>query len=131
MTTFSSADVPHFKHLLQERSGALRAVTHEALLRSDNEQYVQIAGQVHDAEEEALADLLVDVNLADIHRYVQELRDVEAALRRITFGTYGICVRCHEPIDRERLEAYPTAKRCVTCQRVEEHSHMSAPAPSL
>ena len=131
MTAFSSADLPHFKHALQERSTALRALIHDSLVRSDNEQYAQIAGQVHDAEEEALADLLVDVNLADIDRHLRELRDVEAALRRVTFGTYGICVHCHEPIDRERLMAYPTAKRCLSCQRLEEHTRFSPPPPSL
>jgi DnaK suppressor protein len=38
------------------------------LLRSDRERYADIAGQVHDAEEEAIADLLVDVSLAEITR---------------------------------------------------------------
>lgn len=113
----SGVDFPHFKGVLQARHGALRTAIHAALVRSDEEQYAQIAGQVHDAEDEALADLLVDVNLADITREIQELRDVDAALRRIVMGTYGVCIGCQETIARERLDAYPTAKRCVTCQR--------------
>ena len=127
----SSADFPHFKRTLQARLSSLRVALHEALLRSDQEQYVQIAGQVHDVEDEALADLIVDVNLADITREIQELRDIDAALRRITLRTYGVCVRCREPIARERLDAYPTAKRCITCQRHEERLRIAPPTPSL
>jgi DnaK suppressor protein len=127
----STADFSHFKGTLQARQRALRVAIHEALLRSDQEQYLQIAGQVHDAEDEALADLLVDVNLAEVTRELQELRDIDAALRRIVLGTYGVCVRCWQAIDRERLDAYPTAKCCVTCQRHEEHLPMSSPPRSL
>lgn len=124
-------DYPHFKRVLQARHGELRAAIHAALLRSDEEPYQQIAGQVHDAQEESLADLLVDVNLAEISREIQELRDVEAALRRIVMGAYGVCIRCGQRIDRDRLDAYPTAKRCLTCQRHEEHVRLAAPTPSL
>jgi DnaK suppressor protein len=131
MTQLSSTDQTQFRQLLQERRSALHAIVREVLRRSDNERYVEIAGQVHDTEEEALADLLVDVNLADVHHHVQELRDVDAALQRLTLGTYGVCVRCGEPIDSQRLRAYPTATRCITCQRIEEHTRLSTPAPSM
>lgn len=130
-TVVSSADFSHFKRALQARHLALREAIQQALLRNDQEQYAQIAGQVHDAQDEALADLLVDVNLADITREIQELRDIDAALRRISLGTYGVCVGCREPIERERLDAYPTAKRCVACQSRKERTGISPPTPSL
>ena len=44
------------------------------------------------------------------------LREVEAALRRIEQGTYGVCHECEEPISSKRLDAVPWAKYCVTCQ---------------
>src|SRR4051794_3367194 len=44
------------------------------------------------------------------------LREVEAALRRIEQGTYGVCHECEEPISTKRLDAVPWAKYCVTCQ---------------
>jgi RNA polymerase-binding transcription factor DksA len=69
--------------------------------------------------------------MAEITRDVGELRDVEAALRRIDTGTYGMCVNCREPIAHERLEAYPTAKRCLPCQRRYDQSRGVAPPPSL
>ncbi|MDU2064908.1 MAG: TraR/DksA C4-type zinc finger protein [Sporomusaceae bacterium] len=45
-----------------------------------------------------------------------ELREIEAALARLEQGTYGICERCQEKIEPERLEALPTAARCIRCQ---------------
>jgi len=44
------------------------------------------------------------------------LREVQAALRRVQQGTYGVCAACGEPISAKRLEAVPWAKFCVQCQ---------------
>ncbi len=49
-----------------------------------------------------------------------EVEEIEAALRRIAVGTYGVCVECGAPIDPARLEARPQAARCITCQRRRE-----------
>ncbi len=43
------------------------------------------------------------------------LRDIEAALKRINDGEYGLCVDCDEPINPKRLEFDPTAIRCIEC----------------
>ncbi|MBX7070024.1 MAG: TraR/DksA C4-type zinc finger protein [Microthrixaceae bacterium] len=49
------------------------------------------------------------------------LADVEAALRRVELGTYGICVECGEQIPEERLELLPATPMCIRCQtRVEQ-----------
>lgn len=45
----------------------------------------------------------------------ESLEDVEAAIERLTNGTYGICERCGEPITPPRLEAKPAARRCIAC----------------
>jgi DnaK suppressor protein len=44
------------------------------------------------------------------------LREVQAALRRIQQGTYGVCAACEDPISAKRLVAVPWAKFCVQCQ---------------
>lgn len=109
----------------------MRDEVRQVLARSDTEGYADIAGRVGDLEDQSLADLLVDVNLAEVTRDVQEIRAIERALKRIALGTYGICVSCGQPIERERLEAYPTANRCAACQRAHEHNHASTPTPRL
>jgi RNA polymerase-binding protein DksA len=125
------SEYSHFEHKLQDRWSELREETRQALMRSDNESYADIAGRVGDLEDQSLADLLVDVNLAEVTRDVQEIRAIERALKRIALGTYGVCVSCGQPIERERLEAYPTANRCAACQRAHERDHASTPTPRL
>lgn len=124
-------EIDHFRQKLRDRSAVLRDEIRDVLLRGDSEQYAHIAGQVHDLQEAALADLLVDVRLAEITRDVEELRDIDAAMRRMDSGTYGTCIVCGEPIAFERLEAHPTAKRCLTCQRRHEQTHRTPASPSL
>jgi len=130
-TRLSASLTVQFEKALRVRLATLRAEIRTALLRSDSEAYSQLAGQVHDIEEEALADLLVDVNLADISREVAEVRDIDTALRRILTGSYGVCVQCGAAIAEKRLQAYPTAKRCLECQLAYERSRPTAPTPSL
>lgn len=48
------------------------------------------------------------------------LREIDAALRRIEEGTFGMCQRCGRPIGEDRLEAMPYATKCIECKRLEE-----------
>jgi len=56
-----------------------------------------------------------DLALRDRSRI--ELSRVEAALRSIDDGTYGICTSCGNPIGAERLEAIPWAPTCIDVAR--------------
>ncbi|WP_425566689.1 TraR/DksA family transcriptional regulator [Planomonospora alba] len=44
----------------------------------------------------------------------------ERAIARIDAGTYGECESCHQPIGKERLQAFPRATLCVACKQREE-----------
>ncbi len=48
----------------------------------------------------------------------ESLDQVEAALRKIEQGTYGICARCGKPISPARLEAQPATALCIDCASV-------------
>jgi len=43
------------------------------------------------------------------------LVEIDAALRRIENGTYGICQARNEPVPKERLKAIPWARYCIAC----------------
>lgn len=49
------------------------------------------------------------------------LEEVEAALRRIEKGIFGLCEACGTPIAEARLRAMPYARYCVKCQARFEH----------
>jgi len=46
---------------------------------------------------------------------IQEIRQIQGALKRIAEGTYGVCVQCGAEIDPKRLKALPIAARCISC----------------
>jgi DnaK suppressor protein len=104
---------------LTGRRGVLRQEV-TAALQDIGKAGAGLAGQVHDLKDESLAEMLTDMRLADMHRDIRELRDVDAALARMQTGNYGICVDCGETIPLPRLKAYPTAKRCSACQELHE-----------
>lgn len=116
---------------LRSRFEELREEVRQDLLKSDDDRAAGLADRVRDLEDESLATLIVDLDLADTDRDLEELRDVEAALLRLREGTYGRCVRCGEPIPYARLEAFPTAKRCQPCQALHEKTFAGKGMPSL
>lgn len=44
------------------------------------------------------------------------LRLVEAALKRIADGSFGVCIGCGDDIQAQRLEALPWTQFCIRCQ---------------
>jgi DnaK suppressor protein len=53
-----------------------------------------------------------DLALRD--RATQQLALVDAAIERLDHGTFGVCVKCGEPIAVGRLEALPWASHCIS-----------------
>jgi RNA polymerase-binding transcription factor DksA len=43
------------------------------------------------------------------------LAGIDAALRKVEDGSYGICERCGQPVGAERLAARPAAATCIRC----------------
>jgi RNA polymerase-binding protein DksA len=119
-------DPSHLEELktnLQLRTRQLREEIRQTLLKSDQEQYAMIGDQVRDLEDDSFADLMVDVNLAEIDRDLQELRLIDAAKLRMDDGSYGRCESCGLPIELARLRATPFASRCFDCQSSFERTH--------
>jgi RNA polymerase-binding transcription factor DksA len=46
---------------------------------------------------------------------LQEIQQIELALKRIAEGSYGSCSECGAIIPAKRLKALPTATRCISC----------------
>ena len=98
------------------RHAAERRVAHLdadiAALRRDRSN--DSAGDEHDPEGTPLSgewSRLVGLRAAA----AEELADADTALVRLTAGTYGVCEDCGGAIPLARLEARPTASRCVDC----------------
>lgn len=59
----------------------------------------------------------------ELLRDQEELTDIAATRERIANGSYGECADCGKDIAVERLNAQPTAMRCVICQGAYEKKH--------
>ncbi len=76
--------------------------------------------QVKDQGDEALSLSMEKLNTSLQQEEIEELRHIEEALSRVEKGTYGICIECSGQIAPQRLEYFPYAARCITCQEAFE-----------
>jgi RNA polymerase-binding transcription factor DksA len=127
----SKSQLEELKRAIRTRCEALLQETREDVVRAREETYGALAGPVTDRGDQAAADLLSDLDHAEISRDIREARELEAALARLDDGSFGRCAGCGADIDFERLHAYPVAKRCMPCQRVRERTFVQPGEPSL
>lgn len=92
----------------QDLAGEIEDVRNQ--LEEDQERVAE------DARDGGAPDAQTGIDHAMVARDLKEIQDIDAALRRIADGDYGICIDCGAEIEPRRLAAYPTAKRCLPCQ---------------
>jgi DnaK suppressor protein len=116
MGQISQSDMARFEKRLADQRESLRERIVQDLAESDRENLSNIVAPVRDPGDESIAEATAAGQLTLLRRDVDELHEAEAALTRIREGTYGLCTNCGRDIERQRLEAYPTAERCIDCQ---------------
>ncbi|MBI4677287.1 MAG: TraR/DksA family transcriptional regulator [Elusimicrobia bacterium] len=96
------------------------------LVNTVHKQAVTEAEETGDAADQASQSLEREIlfNLSDNERLT--LDQVEAALRKIEKGFYGICEFCRKPIAMARLSALPFARYCIGCQSSAERPQETA-----
>lgn len=123
--------IEELRRTIATRREALLAEIREDVRRAREESFGAIAGPVVDSADEAVADLLSDLDNAEVSRDLNEARELEAAQARLAEGRFGDCTNCGLEIGIERLRANPAATRCVECQRVHEKTFAHAGEPKL
>ncbi len=71
----------------------------------------------------AETDLHFDLRVKD--REQKLIDKITEALKRIDKGGFGICERCGDPIELERLKARPIATLCIDCKTEQERDEKS------
>ncbi len=66
-------------------------------------------------EEEAGETAELENLIAQEKHVLEQLVDIELAIKKLDNGTYGLCQKCNERIENARLEIIPTAKICMKC----------------
>ncbi|MDE2041221.1 MAG: TraR/DksA C4-type zinc finger protein [Patescibacteria group bacterium] len=125
----NTRDLENFRtKLLAEKASLERELSGVAEKNPDNPSGWQATTtdiEVDAADENELADKLEELedNSGIASQLDSQLKEVTAALERIDKGTYGACEICGKPIERERLEANPSARISI------KHGHPQTVSP--
>ncbi len=103
------------QQLLGQQDTILRS--HKQILR---EGLPTATSGVLDAEEHSLDAEEQGVGFSLVALTSQEVRGIEAALRRLAAGDFGRCSDCWNEIAGARLRAQPFATRCLVCQEKQD-----------
>ena len=107
------------ERLLQERAQLLARMAFE---RGGVISQAAMAAKkdVHDFDTHAQVITERDKEFAMNAHETAELGELAQALQRLDAGQYGTWMDCAADIPAARLDAYPAALRCVTCQGIVE-----------
>ena len=112
----------------------LDAIVFQKLLEAKREDLLSMFGNREEIAIEAVADEMDrlqqqasrEVAIRSLDQTSKILKSVQAALNRIEDETYGVCLRCEEPIHEKRLAAIPWAAHCVACQEILDRENSSS-----
>ena len=111
---FRQEELKGLERSLAARAQRLRGEVSEKLDQGAED--VEGMNDVGDTGDHAFAVTETNLDRAEAERDMAELRAIEAALKAIEDGSYGLCASCGQEIPEERLRAQPLALRCVRCQ---------------
>ena len=131
MKPLTAQEIETLRERLTARRQVLRAEVAEQLANSDDPRVAGLMNELAATEDWVLADILSDMDIAMVTRDTAELQEVDAALASIADGSYGTCRDCGEPVGWPRLNANPTALRCISCQEAFERTHGKPGQPTL
>lgn len=113
------SDLEYFRKLLNEMLAEAHQKGNSTLeeLTDSNEVFADPADRAT-----AESDRAFTLRIRDRERRL--IRKIQAALQRMSDGTYGICEECGEDISIPRLKARPVTRLCINCkarQEADEH----------
>jgi len=127
-------DVPekfrrYYRLLLDLRNHVLVQLgehTEETLLKSSKDDSGDLSGYGQHMADAGTDTFDRDFALSLVSSEQEALSEIEAAIKRVHAGTYGICESTQKPIAKERLLAVPFTRYSAEAKKqVERHSHRS------
>jgi len=95
----------------------------DALNVSQKEASGDLSGYSFHMADVATDTLETEINLGLAVNTQHLLNEIDAALKRIEEGTYGICEKYDVPISKKRLKVMPYARYSVKAQEEEENNN--------
>ena len=115
-SNLSQAFLNNIKEKLLERKAKLKTQLNTFAEKDPRQEdnYNSDFPEFGDKEDENAAEVAVfESNLSLEDTLEQSLEMINRALQKIKNGTYGLCEKCGETINEERLKIMPTATKCV------------------
>jgi RNA polymerase-binding protein DksA len=131
MAALQDTDLARLRDALDARETELRAEVGAIEDEKKDTPSSATIGHVEDLAEQGEQRTTEALRHAEQERDIDELRAIAAARLRMADGSYGVCVDCDVDIPLARLQAQPTAARCVPCQERYETSHRPVPRVPL
>ena len=134
VTMVDEMDVPekfrrYYRLLLDLRHHVLTQLgehTEETLLKSSKDDSGDLSGYGQHMADAGTDTFDRDFALSLVSNEQEALSEIEAAIKRVHAGTYGICEATQKPIAKERLLAVPFTRYSTEAKKqVERHSHRS------
>jgi len=96
-------------------------------IKNNNNYEMDVEGDdIDQVQGKALSSIISKLSQRDVAR----LRKVNAAIKKIDDGSFGVCESCGGKISEKRLEILPGADLCVQCAETEEFELRSFAASS-
>lgn len=102
------------KILLEERAKILEILQTE---KNNDENSSAEWTEPKDLEDWANLTVSDDIRTRICERELQILKEIDAALSRLSKGNFGICEKCGGEIEPERLELIPWTRYCAKCSK--------------
>ena len=113
--------IKHFQSLLENIRTEIVVDVEKAHHNKKSSEVEQMADISDDAARSYGRKLQGDL---EEHEWVK-LKQVEAALKKVEDGKYGICGQCKQEILETRLEIMPYTEFCIHClSEIEKHSSL-------
>lgn len=131
MANLSRDQLEQLRKKLLDRQRTLISEVREKREQAAAEGNDELMGSVGDAGDESVVRMATDLDLQEAGRDVEELNEIDAALRRMDDGSYGVCDECGQDIGYPRLNAQPAATRCIADQEKFEKTYATRGTPTL
>jgi len=126
----TKTELKKFKEILQAYRDKIAHGLHHleegTLKQSQRDSSGDLSGYSFHMADMASDNFETEFNLGLAASEQQVLNKIDAALKKIEEGTFGMCEGCEKKINIKRLTAMPYAAMCIECQSAEEQKSKSA-----
>jgi DnaK suppressor protein len=111
----SDGQLEHFRHILLEWKKNLMADVTRTVHQMQDE-----SSLFADPNDRATQEEEFSIELRTRDRERKLIKKIDDSLKKIEIGEYGFCFSCGADIGLRRLEARPTATKCIDCKTQDE-----------